>query len=151
MFNKSGEHGASIALSHFKAFPWHNIILSGGFNFPPRIINWVSSDEGLFADYVEGESDEKQGFQLFLDLANEYSLDRIVDKPTRGSNILDLVFTGNPTIFQSCSITEISDHNLMKFDLSKVSQNDCAPNAVPLPKADISTYNLKEANKDTFR
>ena len=64
-------------------------ILAGDFNFPPRIVNWVSSDEGLFADYIEGESDEKHGFQLLLDLTNEYSLDEIVNKPTRESNILD--------------------------------------------------------------
>ena len=52
-------------------------------NFPPRIVNWISSDEGLFADCVEVESDEKQDFRLLMDLTNEYSLDQIVDKPTR--------------------------------------------------------------------
>ena len=131
-----------------------DIILAGDFNFPRRIVDWVSSDEGLFADYVEGESDEKQGFKLLLDLANEHSLDQIVDKPTRESNILDLVFTDNPTIFQSCTITEIrpiSDHNLIKFDLSKVSQNNCTTNAGPLPKGGISAYDLNRANKDTLR
>ena len=129
-------------------------ILAGDFNFPPRIVDWVPSDEGLFADYVEGESDEKQGFQLLLNLANDHSLDQIVDKPTRESNILDLVFTDNPTIFQSCTITEIrpiSDHNLIKFDLSKVSQNNSTTNAGPLPKGGISDCNLNRANKDTLR
>ena len=97
-------------------------------NFPPRIVNWISSDEGLFADCVEVESNEKQGFQLLMDLTNEYSLDQIVDKPTREreSNILDLVFTGNPTIFQPWSITEIrpiSEHNLIKFNFSKIHQH----------------------------
>ena len=72
----------------------------------------------------------------------------------RESNILDLVLTSNPTIFQSCCITEIrpiSDHNLIKFDFSKDSQNNCTLNAGPSPKGGISVYNLKRAIKDTLR
>ena len=130
------------------------MILAGDFNLPPRIVKWVYSDEGLFANYVEGESDEKQGFHLLMDLTNEYSLDQIVDKPTRENNILDLVFTDNPTIFQSCTVTgirPISDHNPIKIDFSKVSLNNCTPNADPLSKGGISTYNLKRVNMDIFR
>ena len=67
-----------------------DIISAGDFNFPLRIVDWVSGDEGLFADYVEGASDEKQGFQLLMDITNEYSVDQIDEKPTTENNILNL-------------------------------------------------------------
>ena len=44
-----------------------DIISVGDFNFPCRIMNWESSNERLFADYVEGEYGQKQDFQLALD------------------------------------------------------------------------------------
>ena len=72
----------------------------------------------------------------------------------RETNVLDLVFTDNHTIFQSCNIidiTPISDYDIIKFRLSKASQNNCTPNAGPLPRGGINTYNLTRANKDTLR
>ena len=84
----------------------------------------MKSENRLSANYHEGNTDEKQYFQHLLDLANEYSLIQIVDKPTRETSILDLTCADNPTIFQPYNTTPLrpmSDHNLMMTLINRVS------------------------------
>ena len=59
-----------------------SIILTGDFNFPERVVSWISSEEGVIADAKEGSSEEKTAFKLLMDLANDYKLEQLVDKPT---------------------------------------------------------------------
>ena len=109
-----------------------DMILAGHFKFPPRFLNWVFTIQCIFADYVEGESDEtEQSFQLLLHINSEFSLDEIVHKQTREINILDLVFTDNPTIFQSGNITDITPIRTMT-SLNLVSAKSHKINALPM-------------------
>jgi hypothetical protein len=47
-----------------------------------------------------------------LDIANDFNLEQMIKKPTRGSNILDLFFTSNSTLVDSADVMPgISDHD----------------------------------------
>jgi len=44
----------------------------------------------------------------------ECGLKQMVDSPTRGDNILDLLLTNRPSLVQSCYVTPgISDHDII--------------------------------------
>ena len=66
-------------------------IIVGDFNYPK--IDW---------DLYSGSSDAV----LFLDTLNDCSLTQMVDCPTRGEAILDLVLTNDPSLFLSVDIEE---------------------------------------------
>ena len=103
--------------------PSSKIILAGDFNFPPRVVEWIKTDDGIFADTQEGVTDEKEGFKILYDLANAVNLEQLVDAPTRDNNILDLVFSNCAEHFSDCrikSISPVSDHNLVSFSLTEM-------------------------------
>ena len=56
-------------------------------------------DMGLIADFSEGESIQKRAFEILLELAEEHQLEQIVNQPTRGKNVLDLVFNSTSNLF----------------------------------------------------
>ena len=99
----------------------YNVVVSGDFNFPEHVVEWNISKEGVFPNQKVGSSDEKIAFGLLLDLCDEFGLEQLVDKKTRGHAILDLVFTDTPSIFGSCETSSLaphSDHNLVTFPLN---------------------------------
>ena len=56
--------------------------------------------------------------QALLDLSIEHGLTQVHDQPTRDLNMLDLVFTNNPsTVKTSTSIPGISDHAMIVTDI----------------------------------
>ena len=56
--------------------------------------------------------------QLLIDISSSFLLTKVQQTPTRGSNILDLVFTSNPTLVKSSvSIQDISDHDIIMSNL----------------------------------
>ena len=78
----------------------NDVILTGDFNF--RNISWVNL----------AASNEIE--QTFLDSLSENFLTQMVDEPTRGDNILDLLITNNPDLFSSVAVQppfSNSDHN----------------------------------------
>ena len=86
-----------------------NIALAGDFSFPLRIVIWMKSHNGLFANYHEGSTDkDKRSFRLLLDHANEYSLTQTVDKPARQTTILDIIFAENLTTFSPATLQLLS-------------------------------------------
>ena len=79
-------------------------ILAGDFNCP---INWNDGTADL------------QGRRL-LDFANDEFLTQWVDKPTRGNNILDLIFSSEDDLISGVSVGEKlgkSDHNIVRFEI----------------------------------
>ena len=84
--------------------PNPEILLSGDLNLPS--ITW--SDGGVINScptYGHGIN------QLFLDTVNEYGLEQLIIQPTRGKNILDLVFSTQPNTISNLQIIPgISDH-----------------------------------------
>ena len=126
-----------------------DINLMGDFNFPPHVVSWLKSDQGLFPDVKSGDIDsQKEACRLLVDLMDKFSLTQIVDKPTREKNILDLFLTDNPFAYSPCKIVSmkpISDHNLVSFNLtiSAVEQSD-PQSGKDIPEA--ATFNYFRAD-----
>ena len=82
-----------------------HIILAGDFNCPD--INWEKMT-------VNKGAADREVQQSLLDLTTEHGLSQIHDQPTRDNNLLDLVFTNNPSVVKSStSVPEISDHAMV--------------------------------------
>ena len=57
--------------------------------------------------------------QALLDLAHRHSLSQCVKEPTKGNNVLDLVFTNNPDLVENSEvIAAMSDHDIVITDLN---------------------------------
>ena len=133
-----------------------DIHLMGDFNFPPNIVTWVKSDNGLIASYIEGGSDKKMAFETLITITEESALEQIIDKPTRKNNILDLLFTNNAAAFSACEVIDIypiSDHNLVKLELTI---NGTQPNAqderdLLNDRQSAAKLNFKQANKEELK
>ena len=70
-----------------------NIWLGGDFNAPH--IDWSSMEVSPMA----GGRRQKQ--QRLIDISLENNIEQTIDKPTRGGNILDLLFTNNKSTLQN--------------------------------------------------
>lgn len=88
--------------------PNRNILLCGDFNCPD--IDWENH-------IVPPGAPERLVQQKLVALAEEYGLHQVQEEPTRERNILDLVFTTNPTLLKaSVSTPGISDHSIVISD-----------------------------------
>ena len=92
-FTEALNHIRSYLSNHAEELDQTHITLMGDFNFPKKIVNWKDTDLGLVADYTEGESIQKKAFDLLIQLTEEYQMEQLVSQPTRGKNVLDLVFS----------------------------------------------------------
>ena len=100
-----------------------HILLAGDFNCPD--IDWDSLS-------VRPGAQDREIQQALLDLSIEQGLTQIHEQPTRQDNILDLVFTNNPSLVKSSnSIPGISDHSMVVTDsYSKPYYNKQKPRKV---------------------
>ena len=90
--------------------PSPNIVIGGDFNLPHA--RWSS-----FKHLPGASSEEKRMINIISDFCSRHFLTQIVEQPThRAGNILDLIFTNNPSIFVKVDITPaspISSHYLL--------------------------------------
>ena len=91
-----------------------NVVIMGDFNFPE--ISWSSNNNTLHE-------------HPFITCLNDNFLEQLVEKPTRGENILDLVLCSDVSFVQNLTVGEpffTSDHQIIQYDLmvSKESTND---------------------------
>ena len=57
--------------------------------------------------------------QMFLDSINDNGLEQLVLEPTRGKNVLDLIFCSHPHIISDINIIPgMSDHEAILFNLN---------------------------------
>ena len=133
-----------------------NITLCGDFNFPPKVVKWVVTDDCVFPDPLDGDTDQKAAFQLFQDLMDKFSLDQIVNKPTRTNhitdthNMLDLVLTDCSYEYNACTsvyYNDLSDHNLVSFKLDTLAVQSTSASEDSNTIPELLTYNIKAANK----
>ena len=90
------------------------MILAGDFNCPN--IDWNTHSVGS-----TGKDHEAQ--QSLVDVTQDHMLTQVQLTPTRGPNVLDLVFTTNPTLAKtSVSIPGISDHDVVVSDFDAKPQ-----------------------------
>jgi hypothetical protein len=90
------------------------IILAGDFNCPD--IDWPNL-------IVKKGATDRDVQQALVDLSIEHRLTQVHDQPTRNNNILDLVFTNNPSLVKtSSSVPGISDHAMVVTDIDIIPQ-----------------------------
>ncbi|XP_076039464.1 uncharacterized protein LOC143024537 [Oratosquilla oratoria] len=87
--------------------PEPTIIINGDFNLP--IIKWDTMT------IYGGTAVDRLHSTTLVNLANEFLLKQLINEPTRGENILDLVFTNNEELVNTIDIedTILSDHKLV--------------------------------------
>ena len=108
----------------------HKVIFVGNFNC-------LDIDWSIHAALSTGKENLIQ--QLLIDISSSFLLTKVQQTPTRGSNILDLVFTSNPTLVKSSvSIQGISDHDIIMSHLYT------KPNTASLKAC--TCYNLESLN-----
>ncbi len=96
-----------------------NTVICEDFNNPS--VNWSTL------------SGDREGRRL-IDLAEDAFLWQSVQKPTRGNNILDLVFTNDCVLVDTCEVGEPlsnSDHNIVRIKLNL--QISTRENVLPVP------------------
>ena len=97
-----------------------HVILCGDFNCPG--IDWSSLT-------LKPKSDDPQVQQKLIDISLAHNLSQVHESATREKNILDLVFTSNPTLLKtSTSEPGLCDHDLLITDfMSKPYKQKSAP------------------------
>lgn len=90
--------------------PEPTILINGDFNLPH--VNWF--DDNIYGGTA---ADRLQASALFS-MSEDLLLKQVICSPTRGNNILDLVFTNNEELISSVQIedTPMSDHRLLLMD-----------------------------------
>ena len=90
------------------------VILARDFNCPN--IDWATHSVGS-----TGKDQEAQ--KSLVDVTSDHLLTQIQQTPTRGPNVLDLVFTSNPTLVKtSVSVPGISYHDVVVSDFDAKPQ-----------------------------
>lgn len=117
-----------------------DFIIAGDFNFPG--ILWPNA-----TIHTSNAEDKVQGNDL-INMVNDHLLTQIVDKPTRESNILDLIFSNNPDMVHSIENfrTAISDHNMIKIITNIATKSSKYQVNSSYTKSDMDTLNLYNPN-----
>ncbi|KAG0702385.1 hypothetical protein GWK47_002865 [Chionoecetes opilio] len=96
--------------------PMPTIMLTGDLNFP--FIDWEL--ESVYG----GEGDMRTQAEAVLNFAEDFCLQQVINTPTRGDNILDIVMINNDDLLHNITVnkTNLSDHNIITLTTS-VSTN----------------------------
>ena len=90
------------------------MLLGGDFNLPG--INWDEEQPNTGSTCLPLSRE-------LIRIASDFSLSQINSTPTRGENILDLLFTSHPSLMKSTYVTPgISDHDILIMDTDLKAQ-----------------------------
>ena len=133
-----------------------HIIFAGDFNFPKRIVEWKDSKRGVVANFTEGNDIQKIAFEKLLELTEDLQMEQIVNQPTRGRNILDLVFTSQPHTFSDCStevLKPLSDHRLVSFMFTNPTtvSEEAVNTDRRITEPEIATFNFRNADEEVLK
>ena len=106
------------------------IIFLGDLNFPE--IDWTDNGNPKLPGSSD-ESDKKIQINAMIDMTEEFLLNQLISKPTRGQNTIDLVFTNVTSDLLDCIITKcenMSDHNIIDMRFPNIEAADCESNHV---------------------
>ena len=119
--------------------PTPSILWLGDFNLPE--IKWQLVENHILANNV-GEANARE----LMRVSDYYSLLQQIDKPTRGNNILDLVFTNNDSLIHSVNIsnTTFSDHRMIEIQ-TNLANDKKSPVATP-NTGTFSNFNFHSKN-----
>ena len=117
-----------------------DIFLTGDFNFPE--ISWPVCDS------FTSRSKPCNAANQLIHLMEENFLNQLVNKPTRGSNILDLFITNNENIISHIDSVEtpLSDHNILKVNTTYNILSSCKKPTAKIPHDSFRSLNLTKAN-----
>ena len=77
--------------------------------------------KSIYSQIRENKSSEKRQAELLLEFADENFLENYIETPTRGSNVLDLVFSNNHALinhYKTIVNNRLTDHNLLNVSLN---------------------------------
>ena len=116
-----------------------NIVLAGDFNTPD--IDWENNT------IVSGKNKPQYGMRLnqtLMDLANDNMLSQMQHSPSRGDNILDLIFTTIPDQIRKVeTVPGMSDHDAVAVELDTTVKYAC--------KKPRKVFLYKKGNMDGLR
>jgi hypothetical protein len=121
------------------------VYLMGDFNFPEN--DWANGA------HPQGKSAEALQTMELLEVTEKHFLTNVVKTPTRGSNILDLMFVREETDivgYETEIDPKLSDHNVLIFNLN---ENDEVPDRVKYVNhylTDLIKYNVEDASKEEW-
>ena len=116
---------------------YKNIIIIGDFNYPS--IQWL--DCIGFSGISTGSS--------FTGVLQESGLFQLVNSPTRGQNVLDLLLTTNEYLIDNISVTDV-DSSCVKSDHKAITSNINLRRKVIKPIKRM-VYNYKNGDFDSLR
>ena len=117
-----------------------HIMLCGDFNCPD--IDWETLSVPLSS--TERLIPERDVQQRLVDISIDHGLTQVHQEPTREGNILDLVFTNNPSLIKaSVSVLGIADHDMV------ITDSHIKP--CRAYKAPRKCYRFKQANWEEIR
>ena len=125
----------------------HDIYITVDFNLPS--IQWDTKD-------IDSSLGNRESATLLLEFMSKNFLIQVVDKPTRGRNVIDLILTNRPLYIAEIESekTSLSDHNLvtalMCFDERNLNpeihvntEPEASFRSLDIQKADIDAINEK--------
>ena len=103
------------------------IVIAGDFNLP----GWDWKENRAIHEKCHYPNLHYQ----FVDIINSHGLVQLVDEPTRGENILDLILISNPTRVKNISVVPgVADHDAVQLEL------DISPDRQKQKRRKISIY-----------
>ena len=114
-----------------------NVIILGDFNYP--LIQWL--DGSGFSDVSTDNN--------FTDVLQEAGLFQLINSPTRGQNVLDLLLTTNEYLIDHISVTD-DDYTCVKSDHKAITADIKHLRKVNKPIKRM-VYNYKNGDFDTLR
>ena len=100
------------------------------------------------------KTDEYKQAELLLEFASTNFLEQIIDTPTRGKNILNLVFSKNPQLINFYKIivnSKLSDHNTVETNMNfSYNQENKDEKVVNPYSSNIFEYDTKGADEENW-
>ena len=134
--------GALETISVYNELTKNNLLMLGDLNFPAKYIEWAALDSGAAATQIG----KNESTTLLLDFVDDHSMNQMVTVPTRGKEILDVIFTNSPDLITGVRIQKcnFSDHNVV------IAETNLNPprkqNEKPPPMSEIGRFNFDKAD-----
>ena len=123
------------------------IIMSGDFNFP--FVEWLENRKvcGCRPSYkpdINATLDEKSQFERLMKICSEHNMLQVNNLPTRGKNVLDLLFTNDGNIFIDIDVNKsgCSDHSVLEASTNIEIEQEISQQA----KEYLEDCNLRNLN-----
>ncbi len=115
--------------------PMPTIMLTDDLYFP--LIDWKL--ESVYG----GAADMRTQAEAILHFAEEFCLNQVINTPTRGNNILDIIMTNNDDILHNITVnqTNFSDHNIIALTTNLLTNMQ-----TKIPCASQQTPNFSRLN-----